>query len=350
MPNVSMSQPSIFTHPVQLSDEPPGGRSGLRSTLGAWCALVGVLVLLSTAYGVWKTFSPVPYMDQWDGMIGFWRRLQQGDAGAWWAQHNEHRILFSRVLFWIDIKYFEGLSAFLVGMNVLLHLGIAVTFIIAYARYGETRRSLPVVIGVVLTLRMAWMQEDNLIWGFQSQFIAVYLFATLGFLCFCLSRKTNSLSLQLSAIGFAGLSMASMSNGLLVFPLLIATGFVLRLPRTRLLLVVLASGLAWAAYFVGYVSPPFHASPVDGLLHHLPTVVHFALVFLGSPFFFLGANSGVAVVGALLLTVFAGASRHTGFSWPPRSRSLYWPRYWRPADASILVSRLRRRAAIRLPR
>ncbi|MGD4365427.1 hypothetical protein QT713_22860, partial [Xanthomonas citri pv. citri] len=43
------------------------------------------------------TFSPVPFWDMWDGGLGFYVR-QMTDVSQWWAQHNEHRIVLSRIL------------------------------------------------------------------------------------------------------------------------------------------------------------------------------------------------------------------------------------------------------------
>ncbi|UXA47619.1 hypothetical protein [Xanthomonas prunicola] len=273
-----------------------------RGLLSAWWLLGGLVILLSTIFGVAQHFSSTIYMDEWDGMIGFWQKLGNGDTSAWWAQHNEHRIVLTRALFWLDLHFFKGQGYLLIPANVILHLAIAAVFIVAYIRFATQRHSLAVVVGVVLTGRFLWMQDDNLTWGFQSQFIAVYLFAIASFLAYSRSTREGPLTPQVLGLVLAFTSMLSMSNGLIAFPVLVVMSVMLRLTWKHSLVAIAAMGVAWALYFHGYRSPPYHASPVDGILHHPIDVIHYALNFLGSPAAFLGAGlHAPLIVGMLLL-------------------------------------------------
>jgi hypothetical protein len=86
-----------------------------------------------------------------------------------------------------------------------------------------------------------------------------------------------------AACFLAVLSTYSMSNGLLVWPLLLGMSFWMRSPvRYR---IVLGAGMVAmsTAYLWGYHSPGHHANPVDSFFHHLPQVLTFAATFLGSP-------------------------------------------------------------------
>ena len=56
------------------------------------------MVLLAMIGGV-RRYSPIPFGDMWNGTLGFFVRIQDGDYSAWWAQHNEHRIVLARILF-----------------------------------------------------------------------------------------------------------------------------------------------------------------------------------------------------------------------------------------------------------
>jgi len=278
-----------------------------RGLLAAWWLVGGLLILISTIVGVAMHFSSTLYMDEWDGMIGFWQKLAHGDTGAWWAQHNEHRIVLTRALFWLDLHFFKGQGYLLVPANVILHLAIAGVFIFGYMRFATQRHSLAVIAGVVLAGRFLWMQDDNLTWGFQSQFIAVYFFAIASFLTYSRSRPDGPVAPQLLGLALAFISMLSMSNGLIAFPILVVMSFMLRLRWKHRIVAIASMGIAWALYFRGYRSPPYHASPVDGVLHHPVEVIHYALNFLGSPAAFLGASlHAPLIVGTLLLlTVFA---------------------------------------------
>ena len=78
-------------------------------------ALTGSSVLLSVIGGV-LNYTPVPMMDMWVS-LPFFERLQTGDWRVWWEQHNENRIVLSRVLFWLDISLFKGRGIFLIIVN-----------------------------------------------------------------------------------------------------------------------------------------------------------------------------------------------------------------------------------------
>lgn len=71
-------------------------------------------------YGGWRNYSSVPYWDMWNGYLDFYTKISSGDWSAWWAQHNEHRIVLARVFFWLDIRYFHGQGWFLIVLNYLL--------------------------------------------------------------------------------------------------------------------------------------------------------------------------------------------------------------------------------------
>jgi hypothetical protein len=203
------------------------------------------------------------------------------------------------------MKWFGGVSVLTIAANVVLHLGIAAAFIVAYVRRGARQQSLAAVIGVVLLASMAWMQDDNFTRGFQTQVMLVYLFAMLAFLAYVHGARRVSSAWQGVAFAFAALAMLSMANGLLVFPLLVVTGLVLRVGMLRVALAAGVTIVAWLVYFHGYTQPPFHANPYEAVTQHLLGVVHYAMVFLGSPATFLGSHIGRAAAPAGVLLVVA---------------------------------------------
>ena len=85
--------------------------------------MVGLAII-----GGFRFYSPIPFMDMWNGYLDFYLRTLNGDTSVWWAQHNEHRIFLSRILYWLDIKYFQGLSYFLTAANYLILGFIALFF------------------------------------------------------------------------------------------------------------------------------------------------------------------------------------------------------------------------------
>lgn len=92
--------------------------------------LLGIITLTTTVYAVWTHFSPVPYADQWDGTIGFYLRALQNPWQAFFELHNEHRLIFSRLFFYADIRYFGGRNVLLLVANVVLAGLLAAVFFV----------------------------------------------------------------------------------------------------------------------------------------------------------------------------------------------------------------------------
>lgn len=265
----------------------------------------GVLVASSTVYGIFRGFSSVPFMDMWDGYLGFYKRVESGGYLAWITQHNEHRIFFSRILFWLDIKLFGGLSIFLVSVNVALQAAIAWILLRINNKHAKNRISILVFIGLEGVLLFSWMQIDNLIQGFQSQFLFVFVFALLAF--YFMSKvkdEFHNSSELLGAICFSAFATLSMGNGLLVFLVLIFQSILLRLDWRKVALLVGVLGAVALLYFWGYSRPVYHASPLDGLRYHLKDILEFVFIFYGGPVYLIFGNFfWAAIVGGGILTV-----------------------------------------------
>ena len=82
----------------------------------------GGYVVATTTLMAIRGWSSVPYLDQWDSLI-----FSAGQVFSPWlyAQHNEHRILFPRLLFAIDTFAFAETNKFNYFCNSALPLGMA---------------------------------------------------------------------------------------------------------------------------------------------------------------------------------------------------------------------------------
>ena len=85
----------------------------IPNSIGAYVIFMVFIAIFGGAY----LYSPIPYWDMWGGYLDFFLRVNNGDYGVWWSQHNEHRIILSRLLFWLDLKWFGGVSIFLIVFN-----------------------------------------------------------------------------------------------------------------------------------------------------------------------------------------------------------------------------------------
>lgn len=289
-----------------------------KQTAGQYVVFaLGLITLFTTIFGVWRHFSPIPYADSWDGTIAFYSRAMESPWRAFFEQHNEHRLVFSRLIFFPDVRYFGGRNVLSLIANLILAGLLALSFlrIALHHQHALPRASRFGLAGTVLMFVFSWMQQDNFAWGFQSQWFAIYLFALLAFYALQLAAeesaagsKRNGLRWFVVAIVTGIAAACSMASGLLVWPVLILQAFYLRL-RLRAVVALLAIAAAvWLAFFMDWHAPPNTGKPEAGLLEHPVLTVRYALMYLGSPAYF--ARLGEA--GAYLLGVFVLATLAVG--------------------------------------
>jgi hypothetical protein len=246
----------------------------LLAALGAWTAA-------STGVGVIRDFSPVPFWDQWDGYLDFYMRSGDGWR-EFWRPHNEHRIVLSKLIFWADIKWFGGRNVLSLVSSYAALCALAGTFYGICAHYVKNWQARVALAGGIAVLMFSWVQWENLIWAFQNQWHAVFLFALLAF--FCVERSANDRRARwiILALLCATVSMGSLANGLLSFPMLVVLGLFFRIGWPRVLLFIAVTALAGWAYLHG-----LHSSSEVSMTQALRTmpgeIARFFILYIGSP-------------------------------------------------------------------
>lgn len=259
-----------------------------------WPAIVlwlGAAIFATTLTGVVFHFSPVPYGDQWDGTLGFYLDALKHPWAAFFGLHNEHRLFFSRLIFFADMRYLGGRNVLDLAANVVLAALIAIAlYRITSRNLAHSRASRMIAVGGVLAFTFAWMQAENFTWGFQNQWFAVYLFGLCAFDALELSESARfrgasacSAGWFALAIGSAIMAALSMVSGVLVAPVLAVQAAYLRTTRVRLLVIALATVAIWLTYFTGWHSNSPSGGPRDAVVHHPLGVLLYVLLYLGSP-------------------------------------------------------------------
>ena len=251
--------------------------------------------ILSSSFlivGMFKGYSPVPHWDMWDGYLDFYVKLSDGDMWQWLSQHNEHRIFFSRILFWVDIHFFNGSIWFLLLANfsLLIVFTYMITFVSAkelglYSAYS-TSQSL-IIFSLLLMFCMSWMQNNNLTWGFQSQFIAAYLFPFITFYALYRYAIYKNWAWFGFALFMGCMSAGTMANGILTLPLLFLLALFLRLRFLELIVIGFFAILINVLYFYNFQELPGHGSLTKTLIEHPVDFVIYFLTYLGNPFYYL---------------------------------------------------------------
>ncbi len=293
---------------------PRTGATPMEKALhGLFLAAALVLVALAVR-GVIGNYSPVPYMDMWDGTLGFYMRVQDGDGRAWLAQHNEHRIVLARILFWLDHRWFGGDGRLLLAANLLLLALIAALFtrFVREAADDAYRWFAWFVVGWLFL----WTQWENLTWGFQSQFYFAYLLPLAAL--YLLHRSAEASSAR-SPVLFTGAlacgvaALGSMANGVLTVPLMAAFAWLIGMPRRRVGLIAVVAVLGITAYFTQYTKPAATGSIGESLISDPVGVLRYVALFFGSPLFFLsggvpGGRALAEAAGFLLMLASAAMS------------------------------------------
>ena len=267
----------------------------------AFGAFAFVFVALALA-GVVRAYSPVPYWDIWGGYLDFYARASSGEWTVWWSQHNEHRIVLARLIFWVDLAFFQGAGWFLLLINCLLLALVCAVFLLAgRERLGGT-------IGFIGYFLVAWLfswsQEENLTWGFQCQFILAQLLplAALYLLHKSASVEKRSLLFFSVAVLLGLLAVGSMANGVLALPLMTFYAALVRLGWRRFGVIALLSVISLWSYFHEYIAPPGHGSLGQALRENAVGLIQYTLIYLGGPFYNLVRGGSIG----LLLAQVAG--------------------------------------------
>ncbi len=251
-----------------------------------------VFVALAITGGI-RGYSPVPFGDMWDGYLGFFTKVMSGDVFAWWAQHNEHRIVLARVFFWLDLVLFSGRGWFLIVVNYVLQAMVCMLF---WTIWKESKNDKQNWIGYFLIAWLFWwIQKNNLEWGFQSQFILAQFLplAAFYFLHRACHSRTDYDKWFVLAVVLGVLSIGSMANGVLALPIMTLYAVLTRMGLRRIVILSVLFLLTLVAYFYGYVAPAGHGSLGEALRTNPLGLMHYVVVYVGGAFSFGDSHIGL---------------------------------------------------------
>ena len=293
----------MLDSPARAAQAPPSKTSAAPGRAGAarraaWIAfLVPAGLLLWSAYAVWVTYSPTPYVDQWVDLY-WWR--QAGRAG-WldfmFSQRNEHRIFFPRLVFLADWKWFQGRDILNLVAIALTQLTGAAVFV----RCAQIRRAGAIgLLGLAaaLSLLVSLMQWETFFWGFCLQNAGVYAAGAWALYAFCkASRDPQTVRWGWMAAAMALLTVATfnMANGVLAG---VAMLFVAAVTRRGIAAVAatVATAVLLALYLHSYQAPLGHNAP-SVVLHDPGGFIAFVGAFIGNIWWPPGKLLQATIVG-----------------------------------------------------
>ena len=237
----------------------PPGKPATWLLCGLFLCIFGAKLLIIANHG-----AATPFWDQWDAEADhLYRPWTEGDLHPLrlFAAHNEHRILWTRLLGLLELGLNGGIwdPLFQMVVNAGLH-GLAILLLLVFLRREIPRHLFPslVLFSLLFLLPFGW---ENTLSGFQSQFYFLLLFGVLSLRGLIASAPlTAGWWLGFAAFVAAGFSVAS---GILV-GVAAAAGSGLRLAwerrtdRRAALGIVLLLGYA---ALVGFATPTLDPPP-----------------------------------------------------------------------------------------
>lgn len=232
-----------------------------------------------------------------------------------WSQFNEHRQFIPNLFYLADL-YVAG------GRNILLLVSIFLAQIFHLCVWGYIFRkfadfsgtALRTAIGIAAFCLFSPNQYENFVWGFQITFVIPGLAATMSLAALLQHHKHVQYDNQaiaysdflLLALFAASLGSLSMVSGLLIWPLLLLTAFILRLAFKTLLLIGVSAVAVLAFYFKGYTN---ESQLLPFLRSQSLETVKFLLLYFGASWKRISLSLGIALAAAAICVALAGYVR-----------------------------------------
>ena len=271
-----------------------------------WILLYLIPIIL-LFWVIYKFSVNVPFWDQWELVLLF-EKFATGNLNFndLFTQHNEHRIIFPRIIFIIlafisnwNIKLEIWLSFFLV---IITSLAI---YKIASANQNQDRTLFHLFNLISLIVLFSLNQYENWLWGFQLAWFLINTCVVVAVLSLYVpDRWPASVRLFLSAICCFIASFSSaygLLSWLALMPLVAAVDGNIRGKKIRTLLWIILFIICCSIYSIGYFKPTHHPSLFFLFQEPLNAVKYF-LTLIGS---FIGGSINTKIVmGAIFILNF----------------------------------------------
>lgn len=215
----------------------------------------------------------------------FWDQLEVATPDQIRTQlfrrHNEHLILLPRLGFLADFAFAAGSNVLNVGVILAVqavHAALLAWIAVGPQRYRGT--AITVALGLALCWVFSAYQFENLAWGFQTQFVGVFAFATACFALLLLGGTSITATLAACILGAA--AMATMANGVLVLPIATLLALLARRPWWQVATIASAALLACLGFRLTHVPTQGHAWALDAVLRPWDLFT-FVAVYIGAP-------------------------------------------------------------------
>ena len=265
------------------------------------------LFLILTLLWLINNFSlNVPTWDQW-GLVDLYEKVDAGsaDLGDFFALHNEHRLIFPKLIF-VTLAFLSHWNInYELYFSVLLAVITFATICYIASFCGEGANDQSKYLSNIITCMLIFsiVQHENWLWGFQLAWFLINTCLLTTVLIIRLANR-NTQKLYFAAIPCIIASFSS-AHGLLtwlaVIPSVIAIDSNFKQRKTRVILWILLFAVTCAVYFIGYHKPESHPSLLSFLQKPFVAGKYFFTI-LGTPIFRQELIS--PIIGIIIFSLF----------------------------------------------
>lgn len=266
----SMRATAIANQPIMLAI--------ILLALAEWAAFTW----FETVDKIVQFYTPLPVWDYWriPEHLDAYRHF---DFHLLWEQHNEHRIVFPKIIFSLDMLLLHGRMLLPLSATFLCYLGT--WFIAAFSLFSDKRvpRTIAIIAALTAAIIIGW-QGSALVLAqpFLLQWTLTQFAVTAALLFLSRCKIAANVAYLVLAVFWGVVANYSSANGLFVWPILIAGAFAIGLHKSYVYAVVCAACISIGSFFIGY--------RFTGSLHlgnffiHPLYLLEFIAVYLSTPF------------------------------------------------------------------
>jgi hypothetical protein len=270
---------------------------------------LSILQLVLLLRRVLSDYSGVLYWDEWDARLTMDVPFGELNWNLLWQQHNEHRIVLSKILFFLDFRFFNGSNIPLIFLNFVF---VAMTVLVMHKTVGlgadrAPKNSRIALIYIFTLFSFSVLQIENYSWGFQTQFFLSVLIPLTSFL-FYLKFTTKNQNRYLVLSYFCALaSLGTMASGNFSIIVILLTSLYLRRQVREVATHALVAFFLLSLYTYEYESS--NASPLATFIQHPEFVANYVLTYFTSPINQLTYFKIPTIISIFTLGVFLSSLR-----------------------------------------
>jgi len=277
------------------------------------CTLLTISPALLLLYYIRVFGVNVVFWDDW-AIIPLIQKTMNGTLSFsdLFAQHNEHRILFPRIIMLAiaGLTQYNTVAEMFFSWILICLTGFLIFYVYQKKFSWQSYPKLLLIFLPVSLLLFSFRQYESILWGFTCQMYLMIFGAVATFTLLELSKKIDiwfTLCL-LSAI----LATFSFSVGLSVWPVGLLQILVSeRRDLRKAVIWCFAGAVAFTSYFYGYIKPSHHP-PLDYVLIHPLGAGRYFLTLIGASFSYDAVTAGVLGLVISLIAILVIVEGYNG--------------------------------------